>query len=155
MKLKLISMLVMLVVLSVAPMIYMGKFDPASFFKQGAFEFSRLKARAPENLTSVVTDEEVQVYKWRDKNGVMQFSNTAPGDGSLSERIELHPDRNLIQAVKVPAKQKPQQTQKMAETQSTDPRSIRGMSKVVDDARDVEQVLKKSYEDRQKILNNL
>ncbi|NOQ90635.1 MAG: hypothetical protein GQ549_06795, partial [Gammaproteobacteria bacterium] len=59
MKFKILSMLVTLGFLSIMPMIYMGKVDPLSWldFDAGATDFAKLKAKAPKNLSSVVTDE--------------------------------------------------------------------------------------------------
>lgn len=155
MKSKIIMMLVILGILSVTPMIYMGKFDPMAFidsgFKGGSSEFAKLKAKAPKNLTSVVTDKKVQVYKWRDKNGVMQFSNTPPAGGG-SETIELNPDHNLIQAVKVPVEEKEAQATSAA---MPNPYSVKGMKKVMEDAKGVEGLLQKRHEEQQKMMNNL
>ncbi len=144
-------------VLSVTPMIYMGKFNPLEFFdssiSKGATELSKLKVKAPKNLSSVVTDQKVQVYKWRDENGIMQFSNTPPQNANSAESIVLDTDHNVIQAVKVP-KQEPmpvQEAQPSAEMPK--PYSVKGMKKVMDDARGIEDMLKQSNAQRQKMLN--
>ena len=154
MKFKIISMLITLTAFSVVPLIYMGKFDPLSFFdsghKQGATEFSRLKDKAPKGLSSVVSDEKVQVYKWRDENGVMQFSNTAPKH-SLAEQIVLDPNSNLIQAVKVPVKAVPKEEES---AEATSPYSVQGMKKVMDDAKGVEALLQQRHEKQQEMLKN-
>ncbi len=156
MKFKILSMLVTLGLLSVLPMIYMGKFDPMSFidsgFKGGASEFTKLKAKAPKNLTNVVTDEKVQVYKWRDKNGVMQFSNTPPPTVSNAEKVELNPNSNIVKAVKVPEKEK---SEEIAKTESPNPYSLKGMKKVMSDAKGIEDMLQKRHEGQQKMMNDL
>lgn len=156
MKLKILSMLVTLGILSVTPMIYMGKFDPMSFLSSGLDSggsgFAKLKAKAPKNLSSVVTDEKVQVYKWRDENGVMQFSNTPPPTVSNAEKIVLDPNSNLVQAVKVPEKEQPEE---VAQMKTPNPYSVKGMKKVMDDAKGVEGLLQQRHEDQQKMLNNL
>ena len=155
MKFKIFSMVVILGVISVLPMIYMGKFDSMPFigsiFKGGTSEFEQLKAKTPKNLTNVVTDEKVQVYKWRDKNGVMQFSKIAPVEGS-SEKIELNPNENIIQAVKIPVEEVEQE---IVKSEKPNPYSIKDMKKVMDDARGVEDLLQNRFEDQQKALNNL
>jgi len=157
MKLKILFMLITLGVLSVAPMIYMGKLDPMAFFdsglSKGSSEFNKLKASVPKNLSSVVTDKKVKVYKWRDKNGVMQFSNTPPVDGTQAEQIELNPDKNLMQAVKVPVKE--EKEQEVAKVEKPNPYSVKGMKKVMDDARGIEELLQKRQEEQQKMMNNL
>ena len=155
MKLKILSMLITLAVLAVMPMIYMGKFDPVSIVNSavssGATEFSTLKAQVPANLGNAITDEKIQVYKWRDKNGVMQFSGAPPATVSNAEQVMLDPDSNLVQAVKMPEKAQA----KTAETESRNPYSMKGMKKVMDDARGVEGLLQKRHEEQQKVYNNL
>jgi len=156
MKLKILSMLVTLGMLSVVPLIYMGKFDPLSFFDSGfsigASEFDKLKAKAPKNISNVVTDEKVQVYKWRDEHGVMQFSSTPPATAGHAEQVVLDPNSNLVMAVKVPKKEPPEE---VAKTESPNPYSIKGMKKVMDDARGVESILQKRHEEQQKMMNNI
>ena len=156
MKFKIFSMLVILGVVSVMPMIYMGKFDPLSFlesgFSKGGSEFSKLKAKAPKNLSNVVTDEKVQVYKWRDEHGVMQFSNTPPPTGGAAEQVVLDPNHNLMQAVKVPEEAEVEQ---QVEAESPSPYSVKGMKKVMDDARGVEELLQQRHEGQQEMMKNL
>ena len=145
-------MLVALVGLAVTPMIMMGKFDPMAFFGGGLSELEKLKAKAPKGLSNVVTDEKVQVYKWRDKNGVMQFSNTPPPGSMKGEKIELNPNSNIIQAIKVEKKEK---VKKEKEIKAPSPYSVKRMKKVMDDARGVENLLKNRHESQQKMLKDL
>jgi len=141
---------------SVMPMIYMGKFDPLSFlesgFSMGGSEFTKLKAKAPKNLSNAVTDEKVQVYKWRDEHGVMQFSNTPPPTGDAVEQVVLDPNHNLMQAVKVPEEVEVKQ---QVEAESPNPYSVKGMKKVVDDAKGVEQLLQQRHESQQQMLKDI
>lgn len=157
MKFKIFSMLVILAVLSIMPMIYMGKFDPVatidSILSSGTSEFEKLKANVPKNLTSVMPDKKVQVYKWRDKRGVMQFSNTPPADGGQAEQVELDPNKNIVDAVRIPAQDNT--GKEVAKTESPNPYSPKGMKKVMDDAKGIEQLLKQRDKDQQKMLNKL
>ena len=160
MKFKILSMLVILGMLSVMPMIYMGKVDHVALldgnlgglFGSSSSEFAKLKAQAPKNLTNAVTDEKVQVYKWRDENGVMQFSNTPPADGAQAQQVELNPNHNLVKAVKVHGKEGSQPPQQL---QAPSPYSVKGMKKVMDDARAVEGMLQQRHEDQRKVLDNI
>ncbi|VAW51049.1 hypothetical protein MNBD_GAMMA06-132 [hydrothermal vent metagenome] len=156
MKLKILFMLIILGVLSVTPVIYMGKFDPVAFFEsglsKGSSEFSKLKAKAPENLTSAVTDKKVQIYKWRDKYGVMQFSNVPPPEVNNAEQVLLEPNKNLMQAVKVPEKKVLKEEVK---TETSSPYSIKGMKKVMNDARSVEDMLKQRDVGQREMLNDI
>jgi hypothetical protein len=154
MKFKILSMLVILGVISVLPMIYMGQINPLSFipdFSNKTSEYEKLKAKAPKNLTNVVTDEKVQVYRWRDENGVMQFSNTPPPTATHAEQVELKPNSNLVPAVKIPVKEEQKQ---IARAESPNPYSIKGMKKVMDDARSVERILQNRHEEQRKMINN-
>lgn len=157
MKYKIFTMLLTLGMLSVVPLIYMGKFDPMAFFESGfsmgSSEFSKLKARAPSNLSSAVTDKKIQVYKWRDENGVMQFSNTPPLNANNAEQVSLDPNSNVIQAVKVPVKEEPAQVVQTT-TKPANPYSVKGMKKTIDDARNVEKLMQQRHEQQQKALGS-
>ncbi len=154
MKFKILSMLITLAVIAVLPMIYTGKLDPLSFIDSGFSNTSSrfTKSKAPGNISNVVTDEKVQVYKWRDKNGVMQFSNTPPSNVTNAEQLVLDPNSNLVQAVKTPEKDEPKQ---VVQAESPNPYSVKGMKKVMDDARGVEDMLRQRHEEQQKMMNNL
>ena len=156
MKFKILSMLIILGVISALPMIYTGKFDPLAFIKSDfsnqSSVLTELKAKAPENLSNVVTDEKVRVYKWRDENGLMQFSNTPPPTATDAEQVVLNPNSNLVQAVKIPVKEEPEE---VAKIESPNPYSVKDMKKVMDDARGVEEMLHKHHQEQQKMMNDL
>jgi hypothetical protein len=98
MKSTIISMIIVLCVLAIIPMFLLGdKSVLASFGLGGSGE----DPKTPKGLTSVTTDEKVQVYKWRDEHGVMQFTNTPPPQARQAELIELTPNTNVIKAVEV------------------------------------------------------
>jgi len=134
----------------------MGKIDPLSMLDSGGNaampDFEKLKARTPKNLSNAVTDETVQVYKWRDKNGVMQFSNIPPADGSSAEQVVLQPNHNVVPAVKIPERET---VAAEVSSETPNPYSIKGMKKVMEDAKGVEQLLQDRHEQQQKMLNNL
>lgn len=154
MKFKILSMLTILGILSVVPMIYMGKFDPLAFIDSGLevdLGVSGLNEKGVKNLSNVVTDEKVQVYRWRDQNGVMQFSNVPPPTVTDAEQIVLDPNSNMLQAVKIAETEEPK---RVANTESPNPYSIEGMKKVMDDAKGIEQLLQDRHEQQQKMLNS-
>lgn len=156
MKFKILSLLVTLGFLSVMPMIYMGKFDPLAFFDSGLdnglSELEKLKTKAPKGFSNAVTDEKISVYKWRDENGVMQFSNTPPAGGAVAEQVVLKPNNNIVQAVKIPQKEA---VAEEVNSSAPNPYSIQGMKKVMDDAKGVEQLLQNRHEQQQKMLNDI
>jgi hypothetical protein len=158
MKSKVFFMLLALGVMAITPMIYMGKFNPLAIlgpgFSMKSSASQNLKASAPKNLSSVVTDEKVEVYKWRDENGVMQFSNTPPPSDSKAEKVVLDPNSNLMQAVKIPVKEAPEEKE-VVQTKSQSPYSPKAMKKVMDDVKNVEKLMQQRQEKQQEALNNL
>ena len=158
MKFKILSMLITLGVLAVMPMIYMGAFEPMAFFSSGVqdsvSEFNKLKANAANGFGSVVGNEKVQVYKWRDKNGVMQFSHVPPVTGGFAEKVELDTSTNIVQAIKVPKVEK-EQPKEVAQIETPNPYSVKGAKKVLQDAKGIEAMLQKRHEEQQKMLGDL
>ncbi len=156
MKLLIVKMLVTLGILISMPLIYMGKFDPISYFDSlfsgSMSEISALKSKVPKNLSSVVSDDKVLVYKWRDKKGVMQFSNTPPPAENKAERVELDPNSNLMQAVKVPVEEV---REEVVKAEKPNPYSVGGMKKTIDAAKGVEDMMKKRQEKQMEMLNNI
>ena len=144
-------------VLSVMPMIYMGKFDPSAWISANSeldFDLGRSVAGVVKKGSDVVVDKKVQVYKWRDQDGVMQFSNQPPPDAHNAEQIVLHPDSNVVQAVTVSEKETAQPIAN-ADNRAATPYSINGMKQVVDDAKGIEEMLQQRDEQQQKILNDI
>ncbi len=155
MKFKILTLIVILGVLSV---IYTGKFDLMAFINS-TFNFASVDSidiKPLKKLANAVTDEKVQVYKWRDENGVMQFSNSPPSTDIHAEQVVVDTRSNVVQAVKVPVvveEKKPEPVVKAPSTPT--PYSAKGMKKVMDDARGVEEMLQKRHEEQQKMLNNI
>ncbi len=102
MKSTIISMIIVLCILAIIPMFLFGDKSVLAGFGLDVFSGSDEHSKAPKNLTSVTTDEKIQVYKWRDQYGIMQFTNTPPPQTQQAEMIELTPDTNIIKAVEVP-----------------------------------------------------
>ena len=156
MKFLIFKMFITLGILISMSMIYMGKLDPSSFFDSiisgGTSEFNALKAKAPKSLSSAVTDEKVQVYKWRDEHGVMQFTNTPPPVDKNAELVELDPNSNIIQAVKIPVAEEPKAAVK---TEKPNPYSVGGMKKTIDAAKNVEKMMKQRQEKQMEMLGNI
>lgn len=151
-------MLVILGVISILPMIYMGKIEPKAFIESilnADFKLSGLDVKVPEKLSNMTNDNKIQVYKWRDQNGVMQFSNEPPPATIDAEQIELNPNSNVVQAIKIPEKKSIEKVKNVAKTDMPNPYSVKGMKKVMDDAKNVEHILQQRHEDQQKMLNDL
>lgn len=53
----------------------------------------------PQPEQGRTANQPVQLYRWRDGDGVMQFSNELPPAGVVYEVVEVNPDSNLIPAL--------------------------------------------------------
>lgn len=157
MKATIISMLVVLVMLTAVPAYFMNDGDMMSdFFGGGSVgkeSIASLKAKAPKNVTNAVTDKKVQVYKWVDENGVMQFSQTPPRLGGEHESMTLQPDTNLMKAYKAPEKEpEPKQTAKVFKT---NPYTPSGMKDMLDKTSAIKDQLNSQQADQQKMLDDI
>jgi hypothetical protein len=85
----------------------------------------------------------------------MQFSNMPPPDVSHAKRIMIDPNNNLVSAIKRPKKEEVTQEQARVVVGTPNPYSVKGMKKVMNDARGIEQMLKKQHEQQQKMLKDL
>lgn len=99
MKSTIISMIIVLCVLAIIPMFLIGDDSVLARFGLGG---TVDVPKTPKGLTNVTTDEKVQVYKWRDEYGVMQFTNTPPPETRQAELVELTPNTNIVKAIEVP-----------------------------------------------------
>jgi len=158
MKFKIVSMLIVLGLLSVMPLIYTGKLDPAKFFDKVNLDtgdlsngISQLKTKVP----GVGGSDEVKVYKWRDANGAMQFGSYPPPGVSTFEQMSVDTNKNVVNAVKVPVKEEKESEQVSQDISAPSPYSIKGMKKVIDDAKGVEDMLKKSHDNQEKVIQSL
>lgn len=102
MKSTIISIAIVLCVLAIAPLLLLGDGGLLATYGLDVFNGSNAHTKAPKNLTNVTTDKKVQVYRWRDEHGVMQFSSTPPPETQQAEVVELAPNTNIIKAVEVP-----------------------------------------------------
>ena len=104
MKSTIISMLIVLCILAVAPLLLFGE---RGILAEFGFDLSGepdLRAKAPKNITSVTTDKKVQLYRWRDEHGVMQFTSTPPPDSQQAEMLELTPNISVSKVIDGPEK---------------------------------------------------
>ena len=158
MKFKIILMLIILGIVSALPMIYTGKFDPVALLD---LDFSpnlgmdRLGAKVSKKYSSVVTDEKVKLYKWRNADGVMQFTSDPPPSTIAAEQIELNPNSNVIPAIKISKKEVKVESKPVAKTKIANPYAAKEMKKMMDDARGVEAMLQQRNEQQQKMLDSL
>jgi hypothetical protein len=103
--------------------LYMDRLGGITGFSTGSSGDQPPVLSVGQPLESEVTR---QVYKWRDKNGVWQYSDVPPGEGTQTDIIKVSNQTNIIQSV--PVRPEPQQQ---------DPRNniSEKSKKVLDDAK--------------------
>ncbi|MCK5002088.1 MAG: DUF4124 domain-containing protein [Gammaproteobacteria bacterium] len=151
MKSTIISMFIVLILMIAVPMFLLSDADFAQKFGFGGGSGD---ANAPKNIKKVVTDERVEVYKWVDEYGVMQFSNKPPLDDRDSEKIVLTPDINVIDAIEIPEEVQ-EEAAKPGVFSLGSPYSPDGMKKMVDDSKEVKEQLNQRQAEQEKVLQDL
>lgn len=155
MKSTIISMIIVLCVLAIIPMFLLGDNSVLARFGLDIFSGSDEYANAPKNLTSVTTDEKVQVYKWRDQFGVMQFSNTPPPQTQQAELVVLTPDTNIVKAVEVP-EEEPEQKRSGPNVMVTgSPYTPGGMKDLLDTTSSLATDMNQKQVEQQKLMEQI
>lgn len=155
MKSTIISMLIVLCVMAVVPMFLFGDKDLMSRFGFGPKdELSELRAKAPKNFTSVTTDKQVTVYKWRDEFGVMQFSNTPPPEGGPADTVVLTPDTNVVKAIKMPEAEPEKKTGPVVMS-TRSPYTPGGMKDLLDNTSQLKDTLNQQQMEQQKMMEQM
>ena len=156
MKSTIISMLIVLCVMAVVPMFLLGDNELLAKFGIGSNgDYKDLRNKAPKNLTNVTTDQKVMVYKWRDENGIMQFTNTPPPEAQNVEAVELTPNINIVKAVEVPEEgpeARPSGPRVMA---TGNPYTPGGMKDMVDTTSVIQESLNARQSEQQKMMEQL
>lgn len=159
MKSTIISMLIVLIMLVILPIILFGdnEISRKLGFSPGgdtADTIEKLQGKAPQNIEAVVTDKEVEVYKWIDDNGIMQFSSLPPHEGIEAEIMLLSPNTNVMDATKVPEKE-PEHASKPKVFSVGSPYSPEGMKNIVDDSAELQETLNQRQVDQDKMMQDL
>ncbi|HEY9052157.1 MAG TPA: DUF4124 domain-containing protein [Gammaproteobacteria bacterium] len=125
------------------------------------------KPALPGDLSSVTTDKKVTVFKCKDKNGQVQFSDVPCGDG---ETIHLRPDTNIVKAVKVPEKEeeeeggsglislggkKDKDGDGSGDGELTNPYSPEGVQKIMKDAQKAAETMNKRNQEAAKVMDRM
>jgi hypothetical protein len=150
MKSTIISMFIVLIVMITVPMFLLGDGDMAKKFGFGG---RGEEAKLPKNVQTVATDKELEIYKWADEYGVMQFSNMPPEDGK-SEMIILSPNTNVVDAFKIPEKEQEESAKPQVFSLGS-PYSPGGMKKMVDDSLDLQKTLNERQAEQDKMMKDL
>jgi hypothetical protein len=153
-KSTIISMIIVLCVLATVPMLLVGDNDLLARFGLDIFGGPG-EPRVPQNITNVTTDEKVQVYKWRDEYGVMQFTNTPPPETSQAELVELTPNTNIVKAIEVP-EDEPEQASSGPRVMSVgNPYTPGGMKELVDTTSSLADQMNQKQLEQQKLMEQI
>jgi hypothetical protein len=111
-------------------------------------------------------DEEsriVTLYKWRDRQGVVQFTGEPPAKGTPFERMAVDPNTNMIQAYVPPeplADAGEEETEAEDEelkppTSPLDVYDQEQIKKIIDKAKRVEKLMQERAAQQEQVLNEL
>jgi hypothetical protein len=98
-------------------------------------------------------------YKWYDSEGNIQFTTEPPPDGVEYKLKGFDPDANVIQAVKIPAKEStaedptPVQEKSAGPEDGVNPYSVDHIKKLFDDTKNIEKLLNQRAKDQESALN--
>jgi len=158
MKASIISMIIVLLLMIVVPLVFMGNDNLVRQMGFGAGGSSKkvdLKAIAPKNLTNVVTNEKVEIYKWRDQYGVVQFSNKPPEANNNPELIVLSPNTNIIKAIEIPKEEKKEEKTAAPTGGVSNPYTPGGIKELIEQTAGLQKLMDGRNADQQKSLEKM
>lgn len=155
MKSTIISMVIVLCVLAIIPMFLFGDRSVLSRFGLDTFSESGDEPKTPKNYTSVTTDQKVQVYKWRDEHGVMQFTNTPPPNAQQAEMIELTPNTNIVKAVEIPEEEVEQERSGPNVMTVGNPYTPGGMKDLLDTTSSLTEQMNQKQMEQQQLMDEI
>ena len=155
MKATILSMIIVLCVLATIPALLIGDRSILARFGLDKFAETEQAPTPPKNLTTVTTDKQVQVYKWRDENGVMQFTSAPPLESEQVEVVELRPDTNIIQAIKVP-EEEPETRRSGPKVMTVgNPYTPGGMKDLLESTTSIAEDMNQKQMEHQELLNQI
>jgi hypothetical protein len=155
MKSTIISMLIVLCILAAAPLLLFGDSGILARYGIDVFGEPDLRAKAPKNITNVTTDKKVQVYRWRDQNGVMQFTNSPPPQSHQAELVELVPNTNIVKAVEVPEEQQEQKRSRPKVMTTGSPYTPAGMKDLLDTTSSLADGISEKQTQQQELMDQI
>ena len=146
MKSTIISMIIVLCVLALIPMFLMGDRSVLAGFGLDAFFGGDDKPKTPKK---------VQVYKWRDEHGVMQFTNTPPPEARQAELVELTPNTNIVKAIEIP-EQEPEKERSGPRVMTVgNPYTPGGMKELLDTTSSLAQDMQQKQMEQQQLMEQI
>jgi hypothetical protein len=148
-------MLIVLCVLATVPLFLFGDSGMLARFGIDLSSGSDPGTKAPKNLTNVTTDRKVQVYKWRDEYGVMQFTNTPPPQGQQAEMVELTPNTNIVKAVEIPQQEVEEERGGPGVMTTGSPYTPGGMKDMLDATTDLKDGMNEKQLEQQQLIEQI
>jgi len=95
-------------------------------------------------------------YKWTDEKGVVHYTTEPPQQASADlEKLEVNPGQNVIQSVKPrPADNKQAPSKDPASDSLQSPYSPGAAKKLIEDAKNVQNLLNERYERQNQIIDS-
>lgn len=152
MKSTIVSMIIVLCVLAIIPMFLIGDNSVLESFGLGG---SGNTPKTPKGLTNVTTDVKVQVYKWRDEHGVMQFTNTPPPQTQQAEMVELTPNTNIVKAFEIPQQELVEKRSGPRVVTTGNPYTPGGMKQMLDTTSELSDQMNQKQLDQQKLIDSI
>lgn len=125
------------------------------------FSWSKWRDKVPsfntpslDNLSPISGKQ--KVYKWVDEHGVTQYSTEAPPQTTPTQTLELDPNTNIVQSVRMP-EATPEETNNspqvaLPEGPIYSPDNIK---QLMDNAKNVQKLLDERHQNQQKALDSL
>jgi hypothetical protein len=155
MKATIISMIIVLGVLAIIPTLLMGDRGLVARLGLDLFTAEEQAPQPPKNLTNVTTNEKVQVYKWRDEHGVMQFTSTPPVEVQEVELVELAPNTNIVKAIEVPEDEPEARRSGPRVVTVGNPYTPGGMKDLLDTSSGLAEDMSQRQKEQQQLMNQI
>ncbi|MCW9013447.1 MAG: DUF4124 domain-containing protein [Gammaproteobacteria bacterium] len=128
----------------------MGGFDLKSFLQP-----KEDRSKGIEGLGNAVTDKNVTVYQWVDEHGQKHFSSTPPVGQAQVDTVKLSPDANVVKAIRVPEEEEEAKRGSQVTSVRKNPYSPEGVRDLMQDTKDVSNMMNERAAEQQKILDSL
>ena len=119
----------------------------------GLLNMSSGENKAPKNVKAVTTDQDFQVYKWRDENGVMHFGEARPTQTSGVEQINLKSNHNVMKATSAP--KATESSTEIKQVDVSNPYSPEGMSQMIEQTKALTESLNQQTAEKEKMLQGI
>lgn len=109
-----------------------------------------------QNIVPALPAGKDTVYKWTDADGAIHYSSEPPPEShqASAEKMEVDPNTNLIQGIKVPEPTPETAVSAAPPPQLHSPHSIQGAQKLIEDAKNVQNLLDERFKKQQAAMGD-